>query len=331
MTSLTPFLKGSRKVTVAPADRRADALNRVVSLLLQGISLHAFQFDPAATEAFQLSIRKLRLELEKVDDEDSALLLAGAAIRLLEENSAATEAHLQARQNELEKTIALLSDGLLEVSGASEETMVGIKEIERDIARTKGIGALAAGRSRLAAAVAGIREAALSGNPPDHAAQVETAAAGLTDGVTGLPDFVHGAAAISEVWSHRKDYFAGIFAAERLETINMRFGFQAGDQVLQALSHHVIQQSMPGDQLFRWRGPCILALLRRRVPEPHVAAEMARTAVSRLEHSLSIRDRDAIVSISTAWNLFPLGAAKNPEQLIGRLNAFAATRSRYNR
>jgi hypothetical protein len=55
---------------------------------------------------------------------------------------------------------------------------------------------------------------------------------------------------------------------------------------------------------------------------------MARTAASKLELALSIRDRDAIVSISTAWCLFPLQDARNVEQLIGGLNDFAATRTR---
>ncbi len=321
MTALSPFLKGSRKQAAAIGDRKAEALNRVVSLLLQGISLHAFQFDPAATEAFQLSIRKLRTELELVDDEDSALLMAAAAIRLLEENNGAAEAHLQSRHNELEKVVALLSDALLDVSNSTEETMVEIKEIERDIARARGVGALATGRARMAAAIAGIRAAS-------HTANEIEGALGETDGVTGLPDSSHGAAAIAEVWKHREDHYVGIFAAERLETINLRFGFQAGDQVLQTLSQHIAQQSVSGDQLFRWRGPCIVKLFRRRAPEAHVASEMTRAASSRLELALSIRDRDAIVSISTTWHLFPLHDARNFEQLIGRLNEFAATRAR---
>jgi GGDEF domain-containing protein len=321
MTTLSPFLKGSRKQIATIGDRKAEALNRVVSLLLQGISLHAFQFNAAATEVFQLSIRKLRSELELVDDEDSAMLMAAAAIRLLEENNGAAEAHLQSRQNELEKVVALLSDALLDVSGSTEKTMVEIKEIERDIARARSVGALATGRARMAAAVEGIRAASRK------ASEIE-GTVGATDGVTGLPDSNHGAAAIAEVWKHREDYYVGIFAAERLDTINLRFGFQAGDQVLQTISQHIAQQSAAGDQLFRWRGPCILKLFRRRAPEAHIASEMARTASSRLEMTLSIRDRDAIVSISTAWQLFPLQAARNFDQLILRLNEFASTRAR---
>ena len=190
MTKLSPFLKGSRKQPVTIEDGKAEALNRVVSLLLQGISLHAFQFDPAATETFQLSMRKLRTELELVDDEDSALMMAAAAIRLLEENNMAAENHLQSRQNELEKVVALLSDALLDVSGSTEETMVQIKEIERDIARARGAGALATGRARMAAAVAGIRAASRA------AIEIE-GTLGETDGVTGLPDSAHGS---SPLW-----------------------------------------------------------------------------------------------------------------------------------
>lgn len=321
MTALSPFLRGSRKQVATPGDRKAEALNRVVSLLLQGISLHAFQFDPAATEAFQLSMRKLRAELEMVDDEDSALLLAAAAIRLLEENNGAAEAHFQSRHNEFEKVVALLSDAFLEVSGSNEETMVEIKEIERDIARARGPAALATGRARMAAAIAGARAASRAAN------EIE-GALGETDGITGLPDYTYGAAAIAEVWKHRNDFYVGIFAAERLDTINLRFGFQAGDQVLQTLSQDIAQQSAAGDQLFRWRGPCVMKLFRRRAPEAHVASEMTRTASARFELALSIRGRDAIVSISTSWHLFPLEDARSFEQLIGQLNEFAATRTR---
>ncbi|HZL56011.1 MAG TPA: GGDEF domain-containing protein [Bryobacteraceae bacterium] len=322
MTTLSPFLKSPRAQTLTREDRKTDSLNRVVSLLLQGISLHTFQFDPAVTETFQISIRKLRSQLELVDDEDSALLMAGAAIRLLEENNEAAEAHLHAKQNELEKVIALLSDALLEVSGASEEKMVQVKEIERDIAAARGIAAMAAGRARMASAAEAIREAALS------AAEGLNAASGEIDGVTGLPDSVHGSAAISEAWGHRSDYYVAIFAAERLDAINTRFGFEAGDQVLQALSQHVTQQAITGDQLFRWRGPCVMSLMRRRLPEAHVLAEMTRTGSSRLEHSISIRDRDAIVSVSTAWQLIPLSAMKSVDAVIGALDQFAATRAR---
>ena len=157
MTTLSPFLKGSRKETIR-SDRKAEALNRVVSLLLQGISLHAFQFDPIATETFQVSIRKLRTELESVDDEASALLMAAAAIRLLEENNGAAEAHLQARQNELEKVVALLSDGLLEVAVRTKRRWSRSKRSSA-ISRRGRLWALSTGRARMAAAVAGIREA----------------------------------------------------------------------------------------------------------------------------------------------------------------------------
>jgi GGDEF domain-containing protein len=325
MTTLSPFLKGGRKEERSAADRKVEALSRIVSVLLQGISLHAFEFDPAAAEAFHIAIGKLRSQIGLIEDEDSALLMAGAAIRLLEENTAAAEGHLHARHIEAEKIVALLADAFLDAAGASEEAMVRVKEIERDLARARGAEALIAGRLRMAASISAIREAGAAAN------RVEDTSAGETDGVTGLPDSAHGAAAIAEVWNSREDYFAALFAAERLDAINLRFGFEAGDQVLQALSQHLGQQTGIDDRLFRWRGPCIMALMRRRLPESHVAAEAARMAASRLEHAISIRNRDAIVSISTAWNLFPLAGSRTVQQMIGQLNEFAATRSRYTR
>ena len=59
----------------------------------------------------------------------------------------------------------------------------------------------------------------------------------------------------------------GIFAAERLETINMRFGFQAGDQVLQALSHHIAQQSLAGISCFAGAGRALWYWCRDAFPK----------------------------------------------------------------
>jgi GGDEF domain-containing protein len=329
MTTLAPFLQPPRGIDNQRRDRHTEGLNRILSLFLRGIAQHAYEPDAAASALFQNSIRRLRQQLDLVEDEDSALLLAAAAIRALEDNTRAADAHLQARQNEFEKVIAVLCDTLLDVTGASEETMVEIKEIERDIARSRETETLEAAGLRMAAAVSVIRDAALTRSSSQN--ETEDVAPGEIDGATGLPDSLHGAAAISAVWNYRADYYAAIFAAERLETINARFGLEAGDQVLHALSNHIAQHSQPGDQLFRWKGPCVVSILQRRLPRIHVTTEVARTGAAHFEHVLSIKDRDAIVSVSTASCVFPLSASRTVKELISRLDGFAATRSRYPR
>jgi hypothetical protein len=55
-------------------------LNRIISVLLQGLALHSFCHDEGEFGVFQQSLRKLRDQFAVADDDDSRLLLAGSAI-----------------------------------------------------------------------------------------------------------------------------------------------------------------------------------------------------------------------------------------------------------
>jgi len=295
------------------AERRAEALNRVVSMLLQGIALHSFDSESPEAAGFQAAIRKVRSDFDKVDDDqDSALLLAGAAIRLMEDYNDGVRLHARARQTQYEAAVGVLSEALLEVARASAETRADFEQVIRDLGSS--------GVEELRAAVEAIR---------DHVADPLKECGipgGTVDSATGLPDYGFAAAAIAEVWQGREDYFAAIFAAERLETINMRYGFAAGDQVLGLLGRTVGKALTAGDRLFRWRGPCVMALLKRHAPEAFVAGDLGRMAMTKMEHAITLGDREVMLSVSTSWNLFPLRAAKGMEELLGQMNSFAAGR-----
>jgi GGDEF domain-containing protein len=318
MKSLSPFRRSGNSNR---KDHALEALHRVISVLLQGIALHAFDFDSAELAAFQTSIRKLRADIDNVIDDDSALLMAASAIRLLEDHNLAGGRHLQARQNEMEAVIGLLTEALFDVARVSPETMVHVREIERDIASATRLETLAAARTRLVSSLERIRLRTVDKTPGPFPA-------GETDFVTGLPDSGYAVEAMSRIWNRRGDYFAAMFALERLDSINVRFGFKAGDQVLLILTQHVAQHLMPEDQLFRWRGPCLVALVKRKLPETLVAAELNLTASARLEHAITKGSREVVVPISRSWNLFPLSAVETVEAMVSRLNEFAISRSR---
>jgi GGDEF domain-containing protein len=320
MTTLSPFFNGLRKGV--PAERKAEALGRVVSILLQGIALHSYEADSAQAEDFRVSVRKVRSDFEQTEDEDTALLLAGAAIRLMDDHNRKAQLQARARQNEFEAAIALVSEALLDVSKANAETMVRFKEMERDLASACDLESLRGVKEKLAHAVEAVRDSVA--NPLK--AWGTKIPAGKSDPVTGLPDYGFGATAIAEVWNQRDEYYAGMFAAERLETINTRFGFQAGDGVLQVLSRHTARNLSPGDRLFRWRGPCLMALMKRDASEGLVASEMTRLTMARIQHGISLKGREIMLPISTSWNLLALGAASGIDEVLTRMNTFAASR-----
>ena len=325
MTTLSPFLWPGGKQDSA-GQKQAEALNRIVSVLLQGIALHTYNFDPAQFEAFDNAIRKVRHEFEHAPDEATALLSAGAAIRLLEEHGDAAEQHWRSRQHEFQSAMALLSDTLLDLAGAAPEAAVRIRGIETDIALACNSGSAVAARLKLEACLAEVRAEVAAARVPENAGPVQE-----RDSVTGLPDPACAARALNFVWNRRKDYYVAILALERIETINLRFGFHAGDRMLQQFSQHVAQHLTPEDQLFRWRGPCLAMLLHRREPEPVVTGELNRLTGTRLETGLVFREREVMVPVSVSWNLFHVNGAGSLEELVRQMNEFAASRTRAGR
>ena len=83
MITLVPFLRTPRQTDMA-VEKQAEVMNRIIAVLLEGIALHGFEYDPAKFEVFQSCIRKLREGFRRNADNDTALLLTGAAIRLKE-------------------------------------------------------------------------------------------------------------------------------------------------------------------------------------------------------------------------------------------------------
>ena len=331
MITLSPFLKGlGAKGTGkdgAAGEKHAEALSRIISVLLQGIAMHGFNYEPAVFAIFENSVRKLRTEFEQATDETGALMVAVTAIRLLEEHNQNAARYIAARQNEFEAAVGMLSETALDIARAAPEVMVRVKEIERDIARSLSVEKMAAARARLTSCMEDLRAEALA-DPLDH---LSHSSGDQMDQVTGLPDARVASAAFGKVWNRRMDYYAAVISLERLESVNLRFGFQAGDQMLAILGKHVGQHLMPGDQLFRWRGPCLVMLMERRVAEPLVATELGRIAPARLESAITVREREVMVPISASWNLLPLNSFANPEELARRLNEFAAHRPRVAR
>ena len=318
MRSLNPFLQ-------SPRDHRIECLNRIVSILLQGLALHSFCHDENEFEKFQASLRKLREQLTQADDDDSKLLLAGSAIRTLEEHSAAAANAVAARQNQMESAMALVSESLLKVAQIGEAQALELKESERDVASARKSSDMAAARERLATCLEDIRLRVLSRNETTPLPS-QSWSDSEVDSVTGLPDSRKAVDAIVAAWSRREEYSVAVFAVRRLETINTRFGFETGDDILRVLTGHLTGLFAETRLLFRWRGPCLLGLIEKKL-EPRIIAESQRLASTRLQHSITKKDREVILPISLVWTLVPL-VAKNLEAMLHRLDELTTNRLR---
>src|SRR5208282_2957702 len=98
------------------------------------------------------------------------------------------------------------------------------------------------------------------------------------DRVSGLPSFEKAEHEIAARVGADSGYYAAVFVVERVESVNLRYGAATGDRLLRAFSEHLVSKLSPEDEVFRWRGPAYVALLKRTGLADIVRAEVARFA-----------------------------------------------------
>jgi GGDEF domain-containing protein len=93
---------------------------------------------------------------------------------------------------------------------------------------------------------------------------------------------------------------------DRIKLINLRFGIDAGNSVLRVFKESVEQRFAQGDQLFRWNGPTIVALIDSTQSVDQVRAQVRRLLETRIEETLEVEQRSVLITISASWSVFLL-------------------------
>jgi len=310
---------------------------RLVQILLQGVSLHAFEYNGGGTERFQDEIQKIRHKFDVDPDGDSAILLIGAAVHCIEEYNTAGEAFVAQQRRQLQGIVSLLTDSLMRISNTSRESSAALKQIQTEL------GALPAPENPDTAAKVKYCLAAIVGETERQRQQGADAARDLqlsdrlcdalksphsTDRVTGLPGETEGAQAIRLTCGRSSHQHVAVFAADRLDAINLRFGFKAGDRILLQMAQAIAQALEPSDRIYRWRGPCFALLLERRAPEPEVQAEMEKLLGQKFECPLVLGSRQIVAPVTGSWIVFPIPLDSRPEEVLKKIDDFAISRAR---
>jgi diguanylate cyclase (GGDEF)-like protein len=152
-------------------------------------------------------------------------------------------------------------------------------------------------------------------------AQLQSAKlAASDDPITGLPAREMAEQAIEEMISAGREFAIGLFVIDRLVSINGRFGRLVGDQVLVNAAVSLAER-LRGATLYRWSGPSFLA-----VYDPSVSAKVAeenarRAAALRLEKEFQMRERNALVVITSTLHFNHVATQSNADSLIVGLDA----------
>lgn len=325
-----------KKFMNAGGDDRESALVRTAALLLEGIAVHAVECDSTELSNFQISVRKLRHEVEAMAPPSEILVSTGATIKVMETYNRGIERFIRVRGKQYEEMLAMLSQALIEISHAGESSVQNLLKIEKDLQAVTQIDDLRELKLKLSASLKTLSKEIqvqeqdskqFTRSLERKVRQVQAYSLDEepeTDPVTGLSGHLAAARAISDAIDSGKPSCVAVFCVERLPLINSQFGVATGDQVLRLFSDHLAQQLSPTDNLFRWRGPVLLAVVNRKGGVQELGAELKRNAPTRLQHNISVGARTVLISISSSWSLLRTSDFKSAEDLLLKVDAFAA-------
>jgi diguanylate cyclase (GGDEF)-like protein len=141
------------------------------------------------------------------------------------------------------------------------------------------------------------------------------------DPVTGCPSRQRAEAAIATQLDASPPSYAAVIVLERVEAINLRYGFAAGDAVLQSFARQLVTGITPPDMLFRWRGPAFVWLLSRSVRQDAVQAEVRNLAG---KQSIQVADLPLRVPMTCASAVLSLETCSSAADAYQQIDRFIA-------
>ena len=315
-----------------------QTLLRVVQLLLQGLGLHAVEAEPEEYARFQEDIRKISTAFEGEMAPQSILVEAGSAIKSLEQYNRRATRYLRMQTTELQSMVKMLTSAVSTISTGGDENVRRLSEIGNQVESVSQIQDVRLIKAQLSECLDLIRKeterqraeneimVAQLNQELDQGAHrnADVANVPVFDAVTGLPSRRAAEEALAKACETEAPIYAVAIVLDRIETFNARFGYEVGDEILRFVAQSLKRQVLRSDQLFRWTGPMLLALVERPGSLERARADIARIMDLKLEHTVQTSTRTILMPITTRWTLFRTMASLR--LLTHKIDGFAKLR-----
>jgi GGDEF domain-containing protein len=317
------------------ADRETEnALLRLAQLLIEGVARSAAEGLPVESPSLHESTRQVLAALESGAPPEELLGHAARAMDALKQHNQEVVEYLRRPVAELQLKVKLLTAAITAVSSTSDATIGRLRQIKGQLLSTVGAREIQSLKVHLSECLDGVlAEAQRQRDASDRAAEhlnrsavqpLNSPGAGgpATDPATGLPARGRAEEAIAQACQDEAPAFVVVMAINQLQNLNRSFGVQVGDAILQRFVAVVREQLPAIDQLFRWSGPTIVSLVRRRSAH-EVRGAIQPILARNLGHTVNTFSGDVHVPISSRWIVLPLMAS--PRLLFHKIDSFAGS------
>ncbi len=315
----------------AEKESEEAALQRVILLLLDASADHAAELDPEECAFYRSALRKVKEGFLNYSAVEDIATLGGGAAKSIATYNESVEKYHRGHDFELRGIVSIMGAALRRLSAGAETASQNLRRVERDLARASQIDDIRLLKSKLAATLEDIcheaeRQEVLSTELRADLADLPASVA-TPDPSGGTQQLREAEEAISQA-AAAGNHCLVVVVLERLETINARFGYEVGDQILHVFSKHVTESFPAPDQVFRWRGPCFVAIVSRPAGIEAVRTEVRRLTSARLEHSVDNGGRSMLLTVARSATVLPLGRRLDALGISKKIDGFAAEQNR---
>lgn len=306
-----------KRYMTAPPDE-SGAYRRIISLLVQGIGVHAVEGNRDDFDRFRADLDHIQAATADAAV-DQQLVSAGSAIQALKDYNQRTTRYLRLQSAELQNMVSMLTQTVVTIGSGSQNAVQRLQEIGKQLEHASLIEDVQKLKVRMGDCLETVREetsrqktegVALTQALTQQVERSQHRVAAIhnpeVDGGTGLPKRATAELAFQEALESPGRKFVVTVVAQRLHAISGRYGFAIGDRVLDAMNQHFKAHLSSTDRMFRWAGPAIVAVLQREESLEHVRTEIRRIAEERLEQMFDVGGRSVSIRVSPGWSVIPL-------------------------
>ena len=308
MISIKRFLNRSEDEAV---------LWQVINLLLEKIGTHAVLGDRAEHEFFVMSLDRIRDSVASVSTPETLLVTIGSAVQAMADHKQKVFRFIERQRREIQLIVSMLTETVVRMGGENTQFAQNFQQLGERLERAVALEDLQALKVEFGECLRDFQDETLKRKTEMDSVittlqqEVERTTTGSdsllgTDPATGLPGQAAAEAAMLQALKAGTRTFVVTLVISRMQSINARFGYHIGDQVLQTCRETVEKHLLPGDQMFRWTGPAIVLLLDRADSLDVVRGHLKRILDARIEETYSLGSRAVLIPISLAWSALKL-------------------------
>jgi len=291
----------------ASSDDATPSTENYLTQLIDGVTGCVPEIDPRALKILKGNVSKLAPRIgDRLADDDRGTYVR-AILSEFEAYRASSEMVLRKRQTEWRAVVDKLFRELLTSLGMSTNSSEAA-QLAGKIASLSAIEELVAFRNQIDAF---LHPLGSDGSSPFNKADRSTAndnAAGLRGGGSALEH-------VQRIMDSGSRGYLAIFRLGCLDIIGERFGLEAVQDAVMAISAFLTQNLRSDDAIYHWSDSSLLVILQGRANEQVLNAELRRIAARNRDISVTIDGRTIMLRVPIDYKLLPIAGLRTTDDL----------------